>query len=379
MALIKTLNKAFTPNKTKKECTPGFDLDKEIYAQFKHFRLPLILIQIIFIVGTAGYMIIDDFSMSDAIYQTGITFTTVGFGEIAPISNGGRLFTLFLIIFGFAIFTLSTTILIKVIINGKLLELYKERNMLYKIARLKDHFVVFYHNEYTIQLTKQFRQNHIPFVVIDPRDDLEEVAKKYKYPYYVKAQAFSEEAFLKSHLASAKGIISLSKETSENITLVASVKLYEQEINKEEPFLIICNADNDGDVEKLKKLGANKVIAPPTLLAKRISAVAVHPEMENVLEEFLYRKDTPIDLEEVTLNDDSWVIGKPLKALQLRDKLKVSVVCISSKGGKFEDMPNGDCIIPKNSKLFLIGKESSVLKAKKILAQSTTPAYVKVT
>ena len=376
--ILKQLSKTFLhTKKAKDKCVPSFDLNKEIYAQFKHFRLPLILIQTIFVIGTAGYMLIDDFSMIDAIYQTGITFTTVGFGEIAPISNGGRLFTLFLIIFGFGIFTLSTTILIKVIVNGKLLELYKERDMLYKIARLKDHFVVFYHNEYTVQLTKQFRYNHIPFVVVDPREDLEKIAKQHKYPYFVKGQAFIEDTLLKSHLSSAKGVVSLSKQTSDNIALIASVKLYEKEIQRDTPFLIICNADNESDIIKLKKLGANKVIAPPILMAKRISAVAVHPDMENVLEEFLYKKDTPIDLEEIVLDESSWAIGTKLQDLKLRDKFKVSIVGISTQDNKFIDMPKGDCVIPQNAKLVLIGKQESVFKAKKILSQSKPPAYIK--
>ena len=150
---------------------PEFSLDKEIYSQFKHFRLPLILLQLIMIIGTVGYMIIDDFPILDAIYQTGITFTTVGFGEINEISQAGRLFTITLIIFGFLIFTLSITALIQVLVKGKFLDLYKERDMLYKIARLRNHFVIFNHNEYSIQLANQFKQNHIPFVIVDPRED----------------------------------------------------------------------------------------------------------------------------------------------------------------------------------------------------------------
>jgi voltage-gated potassium channel len=373
LSLTQKIKKSFNIRYNRRSKVPNFSLNKEIYAQFKYFRLPLILIQVIFLVGTSGYMIIDDFTLFDALYQTGITFTTVGFGEIAPISHLGRLFTISLIVFGFAIFTLSTTILIKVIVNGKLLDLYKERNMLYKIARLRDHFVIFHHNEYTVQLTKQFRQSHIPFVVVDPREDLEEIAKKYKYPYFVKSQTFSEEAFLKSHLASAKGTISLSKEAAENITLIASVKLYESEINRFNPFLIICNADSEEDILRLKKLGADKVIAPPILMAKRISAMAIHPDMENVLEEFLYKKDTPIDLEEVVIDEHSWVVGKKLKELKLRDVFKVSVVGISTKNKKFVDMPKGDCDISLGSKLILIGTQESVFNAKKLLKQSQAP------
>ncbi|MGB5867612.1 MAG: ion channel, partial [Arcobacteraceae bacterium] len=216
---------------------PEFSLDKEIYSQFKHFRLPLILLQLIMMIGTIGYMIIDDFPLLDALYQTGITFTTVGFGEINHISQAGRMFTITLIIFGFLIFTLSITALIQVMVKGKFLDLYKERDMLYKIARLRNHFVIFNHNEYSIQLADQFKQNHIPFVIVDPRDDIEQIATKYNYPYYIKEETYTEKAFLKSHLSSAKGVISLSKNIADSITIIASVRLYEKELGRKSPYL----------------------------------------------------------------------------------------------------------------------------------------------
>lgn len=352
---------------------PEFNLDKEIYAQFKHFRLPLILLQVIMMVGTIGYMLIDDFTILDAIYQTGITFTTVGFGEVAPISPAGRLFTITLIIFGFLIFTLSITTLIQVLVKGKFLDLYKERNMLYKIARLRNHFVIFNHNEYTIQLAEQFKQNHIPFVIVDPTDELEEIAAKNNYPYYVKEETYTERAFLKSHLSSAKGVISLSKNISDSITIIASVRLYEKELGRSNPFLIICNAESKKDVERLKKLGANKVVAPPELMAKRVSAMAIRPDMENVLEEFLYKKDTPIDMEEIYVNDDSWFLNQPIQDAHLRDKIKVSIIGITEENGKFIQTPKGSTKVSKGCKLLVIGDQSGITKAKKLINRQLKP------
>jgi len=352
---------------------PEFDLDKEIYSQFKHFRLPLILLQVIMMVGTIGYMVIDDFTILDAIYQTGITFTTVGFGEVSPISPAGRLFTITLIIFGFLIFTLSITTLIQVLVRGKFLDLYKERNMLYKIARLRNHFVIFNHNEYTVQLAEQFKQNNIPFVIVDPTDELEEIAAKNNYPYYVKEETYTERAFLKSHLSSAKGVISLSKNISDSITIIASVRLYEKELGRKNPFLIICNAESKKDVERLKKLGANKVVAPPELMAKRVSAMAIRPEMENVLEEFLYKKDTPIDMEEIYINDDSWFLDQAIQDAHLRDKIKVSIIGITEMSGKFIQTPKGSTKVSKGCKLLVIGDQSGIAKAKILINRKEKP------
>jgi voltage-gated potassium channel len=80
---------------------PHITLNDEYYGHLSLFRLPLVLTVLTMLIGTMGYMLIDDFPLMDAIYQTGITFTTVGFGEIHPISDIGRIFTITLIIFGF--------------------------------------------------------------------------------------------------------------------------------------------------------------------------------------------------------------------------------------------------------------------------------------
>lgn len=184
-------------------------------------------------------------------------------------------------------------------------------------------------------MAKQFNDNHIPFVVVDPSDEIEQIAKECNYPYFVKDEPYKETAFLKSHLSSAKGAISLSKNISNNITLIASVRLYEKELGRS-PFLIISNAETQNEKIRLKKLGADKVVATPSLMAKRVSAMAIRPDMENVLDEFLYKPDTPIDMEEAFVNEDSWTINREIKDLRLRDKIKVSVIGITEK--KKEDL-----------------------------------------
>lgn len=356
---------------------PQYDLNPLIYSQLKPFRLPLILIQSIMMIGTLGYVYIEDYSIMHAIFQSAYTFTTTGFGALneANFSNQGIVFTVCLMLAGFATLTFSVGIVIDVIANGSLLVLLRERKMLYKIARLRRHFVICYHNEYTAQLARQFRENHIPFVVVDPSDDIEQIAKENNYPYFVKEEPYKEVAFLKSHLSSAKGAISLSKNISDNITLIASVRLYEKELGRN-PFLIISNAETQNEKIRLKKLGADKVVATPSLMAKRVSAMAIRPDMENVLDEFLYKRDTPIDMEEVFVTEDSWVVNKEIKDLHLRDRLKVSIIGITEQNGKFIQMPKGAMPINANCKLLLVGSQKGIVRAKKIINLTKKPEDV---
>ncbi|NVJ54206.1 MAG: NAD-binding protein [Campylobacteraceae bacterium] len=372
MSIFKRIKKAL--GWEIRSAKPEYDLNPVIYSQLKPFRLPLILVQMILMIGTFGYVYIEDYSIMHAIFQSAYTFTTTGFGALNEenFSNAGIVFTVTLMLAGFAVLTFSVGILISTISNGTLFKLIKERNMLYKIARLRRHFVIFYHNEYTAQLARQFNENHIPFVVVDPSDDIEDIAKECNYPYFVKEEPYKEDAFLKSHLSSAKGVISLSKNISNNITLIASVRLYEKELGRS-PFLIISNAETQNEKIRLMKLGADKVVATPSLMAKRVSAMAIRPEMENVLEEFLYKRDTPIDMEEAFVNENSWAINREIKDLRLRDKIKVSVIGITEKKGRFIQMPKGSTIITAESKLLLVGNQKAISKAKRIISLEEKP------
>ena len=356
---------------------PHITLNDEYYGHLAPFRLPLILTVLVMLIGTMGYMIIDHFPLMDAIYQTGITFTTVGFGEIQPISDMGRIFTITLIIFGFVVFSIAVGIIAEVVKKGEFQKTAKERKMLYEIARLKHHFVVCYHNEFTIQVTKQLRANHIPFVVVDPREDMEEIAKKYHYPYFVTAEPHTEAGILKSHLSSAKGVITLADNVADNIATIASARLYEKEIGRIRKYLIIANAKSNEDDQKLLKLGANKVVTATKLMAQRINAMAARPDMENLLQEFLYKKDTPLDMEEAKVSKTSWLALKKIKAAHFRDIANVTIIGIRQKDGKFIPMPRGDTIIMPESKLLLIGTGDGIRKAKKIVRKKVKPEELK--
>lgn len=357
--------------------TPDTKLLPEVYHHLKAFRLPLSLTVLTMMVGTIGYVIIDDFTLMDAIYQTGVTFTTVGFGEISPISDAGRIFTVTLIIAGFAVFSSAVGILVTELSRGHIVAILKERRMLYKIARLKKHFVVCYHNDYSLEVTKQLRQNHIPFVVIDPRPEIHEWAKEHKYPTYLQAEPHAELAMLKAHLASAKGLITMSDSIADNIAIIASVRLFEKEHFLPRPYYVISAAESMSDVEKLKKLGADTVVSPTKLTAQRVSAMAARPDMENLLEEFLYKTDNPLDMEEIEVPKYSWAILKKLKETHLRQITNTSVIGITKKDGKFSAMPKGDVLITSECKLLVIGTQSDINITKGLIRKREKPKELK--
>ncbi len=357
---------------------PEINLNAKLYEELRPFQLPLVLIQLCFIFGSLGYIYLEDYTLIDAIFQTGYTFTTVGFGSLkeGEFSPEGKLFTVTLILVGFTILTFSIGVLVEVINKGTLLHTIKERSMLYKIARLKNHFVICYHNEYTIEVAKEFRKAHVPFVVIDNSDNFEAEAEKHRYPYYIKAEPYLDLSLRKAHISSAKGVLILSKEISQNIAQISTIRLFEKELGRK-PYQIIAAAETTDATGKLKKLGADSIITPNRLMAQRISAMAFRPDMENLLEEFLYKRDTPLDMEEIKVPKHSWAIFKKLKETHLRDIAQVSVIGIKERDGKFTPMPKGDTQIMIDSTLLIIGTAEGIMTTKKLLHKSQKPDELK--
>jgi len=357
--------------------TPHIDLTDEYYAQLKPFRYPFILTVLVMLIGTLGYVFIEEYPLMDAVYQTGITFTTVGFGEQRPLSDVGRIFTITLIIFGFLAFTISVGIVAEVFQRGYFQEILRERKMLFEIARLKQHFVVCYHNEFTQQVTKELRANHIPFVVVDPREDMEQIAHKYQYPYYISAEPHTQEAILKSYLSSAKGVIVLANNAADNIAIVASVRLYEEEIERKRKYLIIASANSVEDEQKLLKLGADKVVTAAKLMAQRVNAMAVRPDMENLLQEFLYRQDTPLDMEEVKVPKSSWLTLLKIRDAKFKNVSDVTIIGIKYKDNKFIPMPSEYITILPESRLLYIGTGEGISRVRKIIRKKEKPQELK--
>ena len=172
-------------------------------------------------------------------------------------------------------------------------------------------------------------------------------------------------------------MITLSSSIADNIAIIASVRLFEKEHSLPKPYYVISAADTNSDVEKLKKLGSDTVVSPTKLTAQRVSAMAARPDMENMLEEFLYKNDNPLDMQEIIVPKYSWVVLKKLKETHIREITNTSIVGITKKDGKFISMPKGDVLITSECKLLLVGTHKGIQATKGILHQKQKPKELK--
>ena len=137
----------------------------------KTLRRGLIILGSIIATGTIGYMLIEGWSSIDAIYMTMITISTVGYGEVNPLSHSGRIFSILLIAGGVGGGFFVLTGFIQYIIEGRLGLTRRRRQMRAKIAKLKDHFILCGYGRVGEEIASTFKDEGIPFVTIDSRPD----------------------------------------------------------------------------------------------------------------------------------------------------------------------------------------------------------------
>lgn len=361
-----------------KSSKPDIDLTGELLSELARFRYPVIAIQIFLILGTLGYLALEDYTLIEAFFQASYTFTNTGFGALkehhfSPITI---IFTTIFMFLGAATITVCLAVVLNVFMGGRLISIIKEMKMINKIARLKNHYVIFYHNEFSKQLSKHFLKAYVPFVVIDTNKDFEKEAKMYKYPHFITGDPHEINTILKAHLSSAKGVVVFSKSTTDNIALIVSIKLYQEEL-KRTPYNIISIANSDEEADKLKKIGANYIISPTNLAAQRISSIILKPGSENIIEHFMSNNETGLSLEDVVVPKYSWLVLKKLKEAHLRETMQVSVVGIKQKDGKSISMPTGDVLISSECKLLIIGSADNIRKAKRVIMKRNKPEELK--
>jgi voltage-gated potassium channel len=108
-------------------------------------------------------------------------------------------------------------------------------------------------------------------------------------------------------------------------------------------------------------------------MAQRINAMAIRPDMENLLQEFLYKQDTPLDMEEARITKTSWLTLKKIKEASFREIANVTIIGLRHKNGEFIPMPKGDTTITAGAKLLLIGPSEGIKKAKKLIRKTVKP------
>jgi voltage-gated potassium channel len=299
--------------------------------------------------GSVGYVVIEDWSWMDALYMTFITLTTIGFGEVREMSDLGRIFTIFLGLGGIGTVAFIATRSAQILINSNSLQRRQQAKM---IEKTKDHYIICGYGRIGSRIASDLQQRSIPFVIIerDPSKLEQIVADEF---LYIDGDAELEETLEVAGIHRAKGLILTLPQDQANVfvTLVA------RELS--DSVFILARTDKIQNKRKLLRAGANSVVSPYEIGADRMAQVIFQPALDKFLEGV--RHTGAMDLEEVQIEEGAALAGVTLAESDFRKHFDAIVVAIID--GKTQDMafnPKDDATLRAGDSLVVLGSAEMV-------------------
>lgn len=343
----------------------------DFFDALERLRPPLILTILLLLTGTIGYMAIDGFPFLDALYMTVISVATVGFGEIQPLSKAGRIFTMGLIMSGFAVFTYSVGVFLEVITRRDFFGLIRIQNMESRVKRLRDHYIIVGYSPIAHELARVFRKRHILFVVIEADADRIRQLRADGVEYYIQGSYFDNASYRKAAVENARGIITTFKNDADNITVVVTGRIVEETTGRD--LFIVSTCGDAQSKARLERVGADYVISPDSLIGNRISALAIRPPTEgykSILERVAFGEYTELDIREVMVHADGPVAGKAIRDNELRRQTGAYIVAVKRKGRRLRINPRPEEVIHAGDTLMVVGTPRQLIRVEDYLGQA---------
>jgi len=328
----------------------------------KRFVIAFLLLLFLVSIGTIGYRNIMNWGFLDSLYMTVITIATVGFREVGVLSRAGRIFTMFMIFGGLALGGYALGTIASFITEGQLLILFKGGRMAWEITNLKNHIIVCGYGKIGKEVCDRLAAINERFIVVDKEADKIDEAIGHDYLAAI-GDASDDDVLLKVGVKMAKALISAISDDSANVYLVLTARTLNEKLQ------IVARGTDDISKKKLLRVGANRVVSPFEIGARRMAAYVLKPEIVDFLDAFTPGGSYGLQLERVVLAKGSSLIGKKLKDSNIRELTNGALVVGISKDVAAMDInPSGDTILEIGDILLAIGNNSQLKALYKVAA-----------
>ena len=311
-------------------------------------------------IGTAGFRIIERYPLFDAFYMTLITITTVGYQEIHPLSQAGRIFNSFLIFFGVGAMFIAFGAMTQTIIELELQERFGKRRKKRMIDQLHDHFIVCGFGRVGRNAAMELQRARKALLVVDRNEQRVERAMRAGMLAVV-ADATRDDCLREAGVLSARGLIAALPSDAENLFIILSAKTLNPGLT------VVTRASEEEAGEKLRRAGADTVFAPYTMAGQRLAHALVRPHVVEFFEFATNPVGPRIMTEQVWVAPESAAVGKPLGALQARAESGVIVLAIRKASGEMLFNPPASTEVRGGDYFIVLGEQPQLEKLERIL------------
>lgn len=315
--------------------------------------------------GTIWYHVLEGWSWLDAAYMTVITLSTVGYGEIQPLSDRGRIFTIALIFMGIAVIGYIVNRFTEAVLQGYFLEGLQQRQQRRLMDDLYNHFILCGFGRIGGQIAAEFAADGSSFIVVDKDAQNVEMAKDLGY-IALEGDATLDEVLITVGVERALCLVTALPSDAENLYTILSAKTLNPQIRA------IARASNSEAVTKLERVGADAVISPYITGGKRMAAAALRPQVVDFLDGILTAgSDRSFFMEEVRINATTCpVVNQTLREAHLRSRSGALILAIKRMDGELITGPTADTMIVAGDILICMGTSEQLRRLNQILDPS---------
>ncbi len=327
---------------------------------FLSFRLAVGLLLFIVLLGTFGFRFIEHYTWIDALYMSTITISTVGFGEPAPLSPAGRLFTTAFIALNVLVFAYVLAAFSYYIVEGKMFKYMFEEQLKRSIDRLTGHTIVCGYGRYGQEVITQLRLHKQPFVVveIDEEKTLELRAAKEEL-FYLIGDATQDEVLEAAGISRAANLITALDNDMDNLFIVLS----SHQLNTK--LCIISRAKEERTRQKMLKAGASHVIMPEQIGGYYMANLISRPDAVEFFSFVTNEIKTDIGFEEIHYEKIPPALrNQSLAQLALRQHTGVNIISYRNAQGHYTVNPSPETCLHPNTSFIVLGTKEQLAKLK---------------
>ena len=301
--------------------------------------------------GILGFMYIEDYGPLDAFYMTLITVSTVGYKEVQPLSDSGKLFTSCLILSSFGTFAYAASSIGVGVLSGKYRYYFKNYRLEQEIQKLRNHVIICGYGNNGEAAAQHLSMHNLPFVVLEKDPVKLEKLKTMRGMLFLEADAIDESNFVRAGIEHANSIISTLPSDADNVFVVLTARQLNGNLT------IISRATNPKTEAKLRFAGANNVIMPDRVGGNHMAALVTTPDVNEFLDKLSLSSNDTVNLEElvfVNKEKDEIMVSE----IESSSQSQIRVIGIKrEKGNNYVLNPAGEVVVKNKDKIFVLGQK----------------------
>lgn len=269
--------------------------------------------------GVAGYVLLERWSVMDALYMTLLVLSTVGFREVRPLDAGGRAFTATLMIAGVALVLVTVAVVATWVTEEQMWASRRRKRMQKRLDAMSDHFIICAYGRVGRAVARDLEAEGVPFVVIDPKEELEERMLEDGVAYLMEDPSL-EHVLERAGIERARGLVCAVDSDATNVYITLMARSLNPHV------LIVARASEPGSDIRLEKAGADRVVSPFVSSGRHMALMSLRPEILDAVEFTARARNRPMRVEELLVEEGSGLSGKnvgqargPATALALRN------------------------------------------------------------